>query len=207
MIRHIGRFVALAALCAHAGSAMALVDAQVLVGRRWYDYKPDGGTSKGVASQEVQVAVHVDPIPLVPIAFGLSATAGSPNKNDLGVNQAALAQVSAEVMGWIPMVPLITPYVRVRYPLQSSWTTKQTATDSLTGLSAEYAKTYKVAGPQVTVGAKIPTLPLIKLLVEVGQANETYKSDEIKVAGLKADLEEKGSMPSKSFLFGIEVGL
>lgn len=207
MLRLIGRLAAFSMLLAHASAAMALVDAQVLVGRRWYDFKEDGAKAKGVASPEVQVAVHVDPIPLVPVAFGLSATAGSPRKEDLGVDQAAVAQVFAEVQAWIPMVPVITPYLRVRYPLQGTLATKSSVTDALTGLKADYANTYTISGPQVSLGAKVPALPLVKILIEAGRGSETYTSKEVKVAGVTVDSKEKGELPSNTILFGIEVGL
>lgn len=207
MLRIIGRFVALSVLLAHAGSAMALVDAQVLVGRRWYDWKPDGGTKRGVTSQEVGVAVHVDPIPLVPVAFGASVVSGSPSKTDLVVDQAAVIQASAEIMAWVPMVPFVTPYLRVRYPVQGSLATKLKVTDPTTGVEGEFAKTYTISGPQISIGAKIPTLPMIKLLVEAGQGMETYKSKDLKFAGEKLSSNENGDLPSKTVMFGIEVGL
>jgi hypothetical protein len=208
MLRVIGRVVALSVVLAHAGSAMALVDAQVLVGRRWYDYKPNGGTKQGVASQEVGVAVHVDPIPLVPVSFGTSVVSGSPSKDDLKVDQAAVMQVFGEVMAWVPMVPFVTPYVRVRYPVQGAWTSKKAnVVDETSGTPGEVVATNTIAGPQISLGAKIPVLPMIKLLVEAGQGIETYKSKELKFAGEKRSSNDNGDLASKSVVLGVEVGL
>lgn len=207
MMRFVGRFVAMSVLLMQAGSAMALVDAQVLVGRRWYDLKPDGGTKQGVASQEVGVAIHVDPIPLIPVAFGAGVVSGSPSKDDLKVEQALVMQAFGEVMAWVPMVPFVTPYVRVRYPVQGVWSSKVKTTNATTGVIGEYAVTNDIAGPQISIGAKIPTLPMVKLLVEAGQGVETYKSKEIKFAGEKISSNDNGDLASKSFVLGLEVGL
>jgi hypothetical protein len=59
-----------AALSVFSTSSFALVDGQVLVGKRNVDLKTDGETEKA-SSTSVNLSAHVDPIPLVPVAFGL----------------------------------------------------------------------------------------------------------------------------------------
>ena len=53
-------------------SALALFDAEMLYGHRWYDVKPKQGSATGATGTDVSLAAHIDPIPLVPVAFGLS---------------------------------------------------------------------------------------------------------------------------------------
>jgi hypothetical protein len=202
------RLAALAATTAWATSASAFFDVQVLGGKRWYELNRNGETG-GVASQEVNVAAHVDPIPLVPVAFGAGVALGNLRKGDWGkdVETAQVFQAGLDIMAWLPFVPVVTPYARIKVPLVGTITTKEKITPT-SGGSEELKSTTKLTGYHLNAGVKYSPLPLIKLLVEVGMGMEKSKLDEAKVDGKKVDApKDSNDAKSKTLLVGLEIGL
>jgi len=121
-MRLLSSFIAAASVLFCSGTSFALIDAEVLAGKRWYKFETEGVSPNGVASQEINVAVHLDPIPVIPIGFGIGAILGDLNKEDfgdMGVSEAKLVELDLEVKAWIPMVPVVTPYVKVKVPLSA----------------------------------------------------------------------------------------
>ena len=70
MIKFIKSFLVLGSVL-FSQSSYALIDAQVLLGRRQMNLDMEGQV-KDIPGSELHLAVHLDPIPLVPVAFGLS---------------------------------------------------------------------------------------------------------------------------------------
>jgi len=202
-------FLAIPLLLLHAGSALAFVDGEVLVGNRWYQL--DTTPKENVTSQEIMAAAHIDPIPFVPVSFGADVTLGTLKKGDLpysGISQAKTFEAALDVMAWIPMVPVITPYVRVRLPVVGTWTEEFTAPD-INGNSVKYEATSKISGYDLHVGAKWSPIPLVRIMAEVGKGMETLKPDEYKVAGTKTSIPDSKSqdLGSSLFMVGVEVGI
>jgi hypothetical protein len=194
---------------------LALFDAQVLAGKRWY--KLEGDDSAKISSQELSVAAHLDPIPLVPVAFGLRATAGALTSDEVKsaysmskVDAAAVTSLGLDVLAWIPLVPVFTPYIRATIPVSATWGVKGDAAATVAGQSVylPFAQTSSISGPELSLGAKFSLLPLIKFSVEVNQASQKIKPEEVKINNVKvSDAGETVNLKSNALLLGIEVGL
>lgn len=203
------------ALCAASWPAYAVFDIQATVGKRWYQWEgldADGVVAThGVQSQEVQVSAHLAPIPFIPIGFGALVNVGSPNKDDLAylgnVTDAKIFQTAVDVTAWLTVMPVLTPFVRVTYPLYSAVAIKYKRDDEGNIAQLEYAETGKLTGYHLDLGAKIGVLPFVSLMVEGGMASETYKQDDLKSNGVTIDGDKSRSAPSKSFSVGLEVGI
>ncbi len=209
------RLLALA-VCAYSVPSFAFFDAEATVGKRWYQWEgkdtADVVGKHGVQSQEVQVSAHLSPIPLIPIGFGALINVGSPDKNDLAymgnVTDAKVFQAALDFTAWLSLVPILTPYVRVTFPVYSAVAIKSKITnETVPANPIEVVTTGKLTGYHLDVGAKFNFLPLVKLLVEVGTAGETYKQDEIKKGGLKFPTDSDRPVASKSLSLGVEVGI
>lgn len=183
--------------------AFALIDAQAYVGRKWYQFEVDGSPKRGVGATVVEFAGHIDPIPLIPLAVGLFASSISPSADDLRASSASFMQVGLDVHAWIPLIPILTPYVRVKYPFLGDLKVSGQALGG--GNTAE--TTYKLTGAQVDVGAKFSFLPLVKILVQAGRSMDTIEISEYKVNGAKQTTTASGKAPANSVLVGVEIGI
>ncbi len=185
----------------YAGSALAFFDVEVTAGKRWY--KIDDGNNSGVASQEFDVAAHLDPIPLVPVAFGASVAVANLNKDDLGHASTATGfQGGLDVMAWIPFVPVVTPFARISVPLVGNWAIENTSGGS------KSVETAKISGFRLNLGVKYPVLPVLKLLFEVGRGMEKFKVDSLKVDGVKvAGADKTYDLKSNTVMLGVEMGI
>ncbi len=209
-----GKVVTIFALLA-SSQAWAIFDAQVLAGKRWY--KIEGDAPAKISSQEVSVAAHIDPIPVVPVAFGLRATTGALTSNEVKsayslskVDAGATSSVGIDVLAWVPLVPVFTPYIRATIPVMAKWAVKGDTPTTTGGVTVDtpYAQVASISGPELSLGAKFSFLPLIKFSIEVNQASQKFKPDEVKVNGVKAtDAGDSETVKSNAVLAGLEIGL
>ena len=207
-MRLLSSLIATASVLFCSGTSFALFDGEVLVGKRWYKFETAGDTGNNVVSQEVNAAVHLDPIPLIPIGFGLGAIAGDLEGKDFGdqnVSEAKLLEIDLEVKAWIPMVPVVTPYVKVKVPLSAKLAMKGKEADA-TG--ADYAAVYKLTGMHLNAGILYPVVPLVKIVFEVGKSTQKRELEEYKVASVKTSLSnvKKENTNSDNFLVGVQIG-
>jgi len=207
-MRLLSSLLATASILFCSGTSFALFDGEVLVGKRWYKFESSGAKTSNVASQEVYAAVHLDPIPLIPIGFGLGAIAGDLKKEDfyeMGVEEAKLLEIDLEVKAWIPMVPVVTPYVKVKVPLSAKLAIKGKEAGP-TG--ADYAQVYKLTGMHLNAGILYPVIPLVKIVLEVGKGTQKREIEEYKVASVKQPLTDfkKENTNSDNFLVGVQIG-
>lgn len=159
--------------------AFALISAQGLVGRRWYQEKSDV-MPFNFNGNAITLAAHVDPIPLVPVAAGLSLTSVEIPEGAIS-RKSSIAELGLDIVAWVPMVPYITPYGKLTYDLVSK---------------IKYGSdTYDISGYQLHVGFKRTIIPLFSLLVDAGMGFEKIKW---------SSRTEK--LDSKSILLGLEFG-
>lgn len=189
--------------CLQGSAAYGLIDGQGYVGRKWYQFEVDGTPAKGVSANVIEFAAHLDPIPLIPIGFGLFASSINPSTDDLGASSASLMQMGLDLHAWIPLVPFFTPYVRVKYPFSGDL--KVSGQSIGGGNTAD--TTYKLTGAHVDIGAKFSFLPLIKILVQAGRSMDTIEISEYKVNGTKQSTTVGGKAPASSVLLGLEIGI
>ena len=205
-MRLLSSLIATASVLFCSGTSFALFDGEVLVGKRWYKFENSGGTSYNVASQEMYAAVHLDPIPVIPIGFGLGAIAGDLQGEDFGgqgIDEAKLVELDLEVKAWIPMVPVVTPYVKVKVPLSAKLAVK-----GKDAANAEFAEVYKLTGMHLNAGILYPVIPLVKIVLEVGKSTQKRELEERKVASVKQSLTgtTKENTNSDNFLVGVQIG-
>ncbi len=205
-MRLLSSLIATASVLFCSGTSFALFDGEVLVGKRWYKFETDGGKTTSVVSDEMYAAVHLDPIPVIPIGFGLGAIAGDLKKEDFygeGVEEAKLVELDLEVKAWIPMVPVVTPFIKVKVPLSAKLAMK-----GKDAAGADYASLYKLTGMHLNVGVLYPVIPLIKIVFEVGKSTQKRELEEYKVASIKQTLAgvKKENTNSDNLLLGVQIG-
>ena len=149
-----------------------------------------GNPSISLSGSLTKVAVHVDPIPLVPVSAGITssmidatATSGGTDYKDTG------AVVGLELMAWSPVELLsLTPYLRFNTVIQGSYTREA-------GISSYTAD---VSGSGTAIGVSYSPVPLIALLLE-------YDTGSLKLA--KKILNTTDTAKYTAILFGVEVGI
>lgn len=199
-MRLLGSVITAASVLFCSSSSFAFFDVEAMVGKRWYKFENTGAETSNVASQEINIAAHLDPIPLIPIGFGLGVTSGTLKKGDMdsSISEAKLLEVDFEVKAWIPMVPVVTPYVKVKVPLSSKLSVK----------GDSYSQESKLTGMHLNVGIQIPIIPLLKVTVEAGKGMQSSEITEVKIGSEKQDLSDykKEKANSDNVMVGVQVG-
>jgi hypothetical protein len=179
-----------------SSQALAIVSGQVNYGKRSASSKMSG-TSDTYSADEYTAGVWLDPIPLVPVAFGGSMIIQNWDKDDFGATTTG-SQLTLDVKGWLPMVPVVTPYVKVSYILNGQILAESTGTKGK----------YSVTGTQTSLGLTYGILPLVSLAAEYGIGAQKIKVDEITVGGVEVSgTSESSDWNSSAFSFGINVGI
>ena len=186
--------------------AMALVNAQVGVGKRFATSSLDG-SSKKYGADEYAVSAFVDPIPLVPVAAGATMTVQNWNKDDFGATKTTGSELTLDVKAWVPMVPIITPYAKFSYVVAGKMLLESNSDWSGNGTVSAGKETMSLTGTHLIVGAQYSILPLVSAVLEVGMGTEKIKTDEVTVSGIKiASAGDSTSWASKSVSLGVNVG-
>jgi len=182
-----------------------LVDVQALAGKRSGDFKTKGSDASKLEGTEIVVAAHLDPIPLVPIAFGASFHVQTWDKDKLEVKSAESSLVNLEVMAWIPAVPIVTPYAKVGYTVVGAMHVKSDV--DLGAGPQELDRLYKVSGYNLTAGVNYPMIPLVGILLEADMGTHEIAPDKIKLGGTELDGDAyKATSSTTAFRLGLQVG-
>lgn len=198
--RHLAKVALIGAVAFSASPAMALIHGQGLVGKRWFTMEGNGGEAT-FSSQAYSLAVHLDPIPLIPVAAGVSANMFNLNKDDLHADEAAGTTIDFEVIAWVPMVPVVTPYVKLGMPIYSAF-----AIDRTSGTAKEKG-VYDVSGYSIDLGIKYSPIPLVSVILQAGKGMHKLEQSEFKVDGVEqAKDTTKFDLNSDAFMIGVEVG-
>ncbi len=188
-----------------ATPAWALFDAQVLTGKRSTEFKL-GGVTSTESGNELKAAAHLDPIPLVPIGFGLSLSQITWDKSDkLAFKSLDGFELGLEVEAWLPIdLGGLQFYGKLGYTVAGAYV----ATYDISGQDVKLA--YKPSGAYIAAGVKYNFLMRLGVMFEVESGSREIGFDEVKdlpagvdVAALKAD----GDAPNTSFLLGVQAGL
>jgi len=193
--------------------AMALFDLQLLIGQRSGTLKDtDSGDSDKIKGSEVQLAGHVDPIPLVPVAFGLYLA--NYNMNDIdnaNLKSATGLEGGFQVYAWLPLGIIgVKPYAKLSLPLYSAIKVDGTVAGELDGVATDFSTSIQAetSGMHLHFGLGWSPIPLVTLLAEANISDQKLKSKEVKVAGQKVDgMDFKRDYKSTAFLVGVEIGL
>ncbi len=153
------KILVLTALFIYAEAAYSMVGAQLFYGYRWQK-KDDIDNSAHLT----KVSAHVDPLPFVPVALGVSFYPLVLYRADenRGEESASGMEVDVELLGWLPMIPFVTPHARLSYTV---WGNKKT-----TYSEQSFAdRNDKVSGMGVGIGATYDLLPILSVMAEVSQ--------------------------------------
>ena len=97
------RFMAITACLVFSSQSFALIEGQVLVGQRSASLDASGVSGDG-SGTETKLSVYVDPIPLVPVAAGLSfSTLDLGEIEDYGMSGLTGSEISLDVTAWLPI--------------------------------------------------------------------------------------------------------
>lgn len=199
--------VLISSLCFFSSQASALISVQALGGL--YKATDDrDGTKTDYSGSEIALAAHLDPIPLVPIGFGL--TFNLPNATGKPTGASGDFTMTAYNLGvslkaWSPVgIFGVKPYLKLGYIVLGVTTFK--GPFDVLGTKVDIETIYKNSGAQISAGLEYSLLPLISALFEVESQNTTLKVDELK--GLpEGSTFGDSKMSALNFLFGLSVGL
>ena len=186
------KLLVLAALFVYAEAAYGLVSGQV-----FYGYRLQKNDAHDESSHLLKIATHVSPVPLVPVGLGVvwSPWVSYSVDENKGEESATGMEFAVELMGWLPMVPFVTPYAKFNYTLvgyQKITHTEDSGWDD---------KEHDVGGMELGVGVGYDVLPFVTIVAEVSQGLRTieYEDDE-------ADDENK-KFNATTISLGVEVGI
>lgn len=115
--------------------------------------------------------LHVDPIPLIPISFGLSLGYLELKAADFGdFKKVSLMEGSFEMMAWLPMIPYVIPHIRLSIPVYGPLI----GVPNVSSITAKEIKT-ELSGYAFHGGLSFSILPLTSLFVEAGLSNKEAK--------------------------------
>ena len=208
-MRQLAIFMTAALLTAGTTStALAFIDGEVSVGKRSGTWAIDG-TSKSISSTSIQMAGHIDPIPLIPVSFGLRLISESYNANmtDHSVKSLTSTAIVPEVTAWLPMGDL-KPFARIGYTLLSPYKGTTEYDADADGTTSNVSVVYKSSGPRITAGIEYSLLPLISFLAAIEHSTETLKMTSGKAGAIDLTSVAKDiKFTSNAILVGAKVGI
>lgn len=186
----------------------ALVDASLEVGQRRAKWE-QGSESSSPTSQVLRAAFHLDPIPLVPVSFGLGlySETWSVNESDLGLTSLKSFSAVPEIVAWFP-IDDFKPFGRLGYSIASGYSGKM----NIVTPSGTTSGTITLAGVGLHAAAgleySIPLVPLLSVLGSVEYASERVRLAKDEVGSIDISGNYKTiTLTSTAFLLGVKVGL
>ncbi len=175
----------LVALFVYAEAAYGLASAQVFYGYRIQKKSADMdmGEDIDVSAHLVTVAGHLSPLPLIPVGLGATYSPWVAYATAENEESSTGMEVGVELLGWLPMVPFVTPYAKINYTV---WGYKKTTFKDDQNLPD---KEEKVGGMEIGVGVSYDLLPLISVMAEVSQGLRTIEDEDFNATTLSIGFE------------------
>jgi hypothetical protein len=189
-------------------TAFGLIDGTLEVGKRNAKWAQDTDTSN-ISSQVARAALHLDPIPLVPIGFGLGvySETWSVSKEDQGLSSLSSYSLVPEIVAWIPLGDF-RPSARVGYSIGTVYAGKASL-PSATGVNTG-AMALVGTGLHAAIGMEwnLPIVPLLSLLAHYEYAMENVKLAKDKVGDQDISASYKPvKLTSSAVLIGVKLGI
>lgn len=191
--------------------AFALVHANFLLGNRSIKLKnPADSTEVKFSGVEYALGAYVDPIPLVPVGFGLTLFLSEPDDKS-EVKDLRLFMVNPEIIAWVPFKLVgLKPYAKLGYTIGQL---RLDSTTQVEGRSVELNKVL-VKGVHANVGVKwaAPSFGLVSIIAEVDFGFEKSNIDDFKAASasdrqaVAQTIERKENFTNVGYHIGVEVG-
>lgn len=195
-MKHVFKTIAVTGVLIGSGNAFALVGVEAGVGQRSskvvYDTPVATGKSKTIKGNEYFANVLFDPIPVVPVAFGLAVQVHSDDRSDVDKDiiddtitaaggQSALWTKTASAIHagtyygpmikvWAP-IPFVKPYLKYAYLMGKEVTTVDydihtTSNSTLIGTSVKGTETSDHTGADLDIGIGYTPIKLINIFLE-----------------------------------------
>jgi hypothetical protein len=205
--------------CCYAAPSQALISAQIFKG---WNHGTFNGTISGDKPVEVtggstSVAVLIDPLPLIPIAFGVGASFPQGNLRDSNDNKLSYTghQFDVEIMAWSPIsLSSLTPYLRAGHIIAGSSTYTQIAKipvsigSHTSPAGAENKYRLGAAGNFVGLGLRFDFLAVISFMGEARVQISQLPVQQVDFAGTDiTDDVPKQSYRDMNFMIGASVGI
>lgn len=192
----------LSAFAVTSSRAFALISAQAEVGRRSAEFgELDGDGKTKATGTELQVTAQLDPIPLVPVGFGLLLATTSLTLSDSVIDKMSGTFVVPHVSAWVPNPTDFKPFVRLGYAVYGAL-----AGSGKSG-TTEVSEAFSLTGPLLGLGVKWSFLPLISAIAEYQIFNPKLKVTKAEVGGVSIkDNVEAPTLKTTAVLLGAEVG-
>ncbi|SMF40655.1 hypothetical protein [Pseudobacteriovorax antillogorgiicola] len=151
-----------------SSQSYGLIEGQILVGQRSasIDFSD---TSYDFSGTETKMSVYLDPIPLVPVGFGLTMANVDLGEDGL-VSGLKGSEISVDVTAWLPIgIAGLKPYAKLAYVVSGEYTRTLASVD--TDLDA--------SGTKLAAGLKYSPIPLVGLMLEVEKSTIELEADGI----------------------------
>lgn len=179
-------------------SALALLHGEIAYGMRQFQTSDVTDFLSIKRNTDVlSVGVQVDPFPLIPASVGLSYTSsdfnvsGTDTSSRGHISQSTLTEIGFDVKAWVPFIPFLTPYGRLRYIASSKFRLHYENTAE--NIDANVTGFLMGAGVEFSFG-----IPLVSVF---GEAQQSFEKSDAKIRGKKITFN------SNRFLIGLKVGL
>ena len=181
-----------------SGPALALIEGELSVGNRSGDF-----SGKSLSGTTIELAGHLDPIPLVPVSFGVRVVNDTfnPSVADHSFKSLSATAIVPEVAAWFPFGD-IKPFARLGYTLVSAYKGTMETTVLSSTVSGDVA--YKSTGVRMAAGVNYSVLPLISVSAAFEQSTEKLSvSEKLSGATMESDFDFKNS----ALIVGIKAGI
>lgn len=176
-----------------------------------YDTSEQSGKKKTVSGTEISASVLLDPLPAIPVSFGITLQSASidtsavrkdqiediiaANNASAYVDASASSKYSSLLYGpvvkaWVP-VPYVEPYLKLAYLMGSGvekidmGLASNSSTSSIYSYSQIGTQKYSQSGTEISVGMSFKPLPLIEFSLEYGMFSGTTKITDQNIDGVK----------------------
>ncbi|MES2743805.1 MAG: outer membrane beta-barrel protein [Bdellovibrionota bacterium] len=187
-----------AATLLSASPAFAIFNVQVLGGQRSSEFKNDS-SSIDLSGSELRFAAHLDPIPLVPVGFGVAFAQTTFDEDGTKVDGT---DIDLELEAWLPLeIAGLVPFAKIGYTVGGEY---EVEFDDLAGVKSKF----KPSGASLHVGIKYEFLLRIGIMAEVEFANRELDYDSTSGAPANLQVEADDSkQKSTSILIGAQAGI
>jgi hypothetical protein len=205
-----------------ATPALAVFDGQVLVGQRQSKVEVQG-ESENITGKDLYLGLHLDPIPVIPVAFGLYYLMQD-YKLDKDAEHFAGTylksnQIGAEVSAWLPFdIYNLVPFVKLGYSFYGNGVSKTEdvpvyvfdSDEADQASTADLELNYGVTGTHFGIGLRWEPIAIVAGVLELDMGNEKYAAKEITIDSYSSkdnlgDLDL--AVSSMAIRIGFQVGL
>lgn len=191
-----------------SSEAFSLADAEIAIGRKYSTFTSHS-TEDSLSVSQLYGAAHIDPIPLVPVAFGafylIDEGHADQGRAVISYDDWKGTQWGVEVKGWSPISFMnLTPYGKYSYTLWGDY-----RGTGLVGGAIGRVDEYRPFGSRVSVGLMWNPIALVSGILEVAWNREQFKLTKQTLNGVDHEASDYPLIDAAgwSVLIGFNVGI